>query len=332
MATAGNPVSWTLTGLVDLVRVGRDRRRLGLSHGDRLDGRTCLVTGANSGLGLATAVDLARRGGRVLMACRSGIPEAGEEVRRRSGSPMVEMLKVDLSDLASVDALCDELVRREIRVDVLVLNAGVMPARSRLTRQGFELMFGVNYLAHAHLTERLLADGVVRPDVVRPDPPRPRIVIVSSEVHRGAPPIDLEALGEPVEYGVTGGMAQYGHTKLLLCAYARELARTTAPDGEIEIAVHALCPGPVDSNMARESPWWLRPILRPVMRTFFASPEVAARPVVHLACARELEGRTGLYWHIATEKEPSPHALDPEIGAHLRAATRDLATTALAGS
>ena len=75
----------------------------------RIDGKICLVTGANSGLGKAVAIDLAKRGGHVLMACRGGHPEAGEDVRRSSGSGTVEMLKVDLADLDSVHALSDEL-------------------------------------------------------------------------------------------------------------------------------------------------------------------------------------------------------------------------------
>src|SRR5690606_16069192 len=93
----------------------------------RIDGKTCLITGANSGLGKAIAVQLAQKGGRILMACRSGIPEAGEEVKKLSGNPNVEMLKVDLANTASVHRLCDELRDRQIRVDIAVMNAGLMP-------------------------------------------------------------------------------------------------------------------------------------------------------------------------------------------------------------
>ena len=101
----------------------------------RIDGKTCLVTGGNSGLGKAVAIDLARRGGHVLMACRSGHPDAGEDVKAASGAGRVEMLRVDLSDMRSVHRLCDELRDRGTRIDIAVLNAGLMPRRARGRRR-----------------------------------------------------------------------------------------------------------------------------------------------------------------------------------------------------
>ena len=149
-----------------------------LADSVRIDGKTCLVTGSNSGLGKAVAIDLARRGGHVLMACRGGHPEAGEEVRAASGSDRVEMLRVDLSDMRSVHQLCDELSDRETTIDIAVLNAGVVPRRARRTPQGFELMFAVHFLANRVLVDRWLKDGTVRPAARLEDsPPRcPRLL------------------------------------------------------------------------------------------------------------------------------------------------------------
>ena len=101
------------------------------------------------GLGKAVAIDLARRGGRVVMACRRGHPEAEAEVKRHSGSDTVEMLTVDLSDMRSVHRLCDELKERNIGLDIAVLNAGLAALRARRTPQGFETMFAVHFLATA---------------------------------------------------------------------------------------------------------------------------------------------------------------------------------------
>jgi NAD(P)-dependent dehydrogenase (short-subunit alcohol dehydrogenase family) len=292
---------------------------LGLDDTERLDGKSCLITGASSGLGKAVAVALAERGAHVIMACRSGIPEVGEEVRERS-SGSVEMLHVDLADLGSVYALADALKSRNLQLEVTVLSAAVMPRSSRRSAQGFELMFQVNYLAHFALIKRLLEDGTIPNRVfskrVIKDPP-PRLIIVSSETHRDAPALDFETLGDYIEYGLTSGMAQYGHTKLLLCTMAKELERRLTGNGGVEVGVHSLCPGPINSNLARETPVWVKPILNPIMKWFFNSPEVAAKPVVYLACARELGHQTGKYMHMMIHKEPDQKAKDPVSGKRL---------------
>ena len=281
----------------------------------RLDGRVCLVTGANSGLGKAVAVDLARRGGRVFLACRGGHPEAGEDVRRLSGSDAVEMLKVDLADLESVHALADRVRRDAGRVDITVLNAGVMPRTARRSAQGYELMFAVHFLANRLLIDRLLADGTIRPSS---DPGEtPRIVFVASEQHRSARPIDFETFGAFHEYGLTDGLYYYGFSKLHLVTYAKELSRRLNPGPEVRVAVHSLCPGAVNSNLAREAPAFLKPLLFPVMRLAFASPEQAAAPVTYACCAEDTGRRTGLYLHLMQEKDPSPHAMDEAAGERL---------------
>jgi NAD(P)-dependent dehydrogenase (short-subunit alcohol dehydrogenase family) len=260
------------------------------------------------------------------MACRSGIPEAGEDVRRDSGGS-VEMLHVDLSDFDSVRRLCDELADRRIRLDVTVLNAGVMPRRSSRTRYGLELMFQVNFLSSVLLTQRLLQDGVIPNRTFahgEQASPRPRIIFVSSETHRSAKPLDPATLGRYVEYNALTGMAQYAHTKLAICTYATELGRRLRDANGVDVAVHSLCPGPVDSNLAREAPAPIKPVLKLVMRTFFARPEVAARPVVYLACAQALEGQTGRYMHMMKTKEPSAAARDLKSGQHLWEASKQI--------
>ena len=280
----------------------------------RIDGKTCLVTGANTGLGKAVAVDLARRGGRVLMACRSGHPQAGKDVRRLSGSGSVEMLKVDLSDLDSVLELCETL-REGPRIDIAVLNAGLMPRRARRTPQGFEVMFVVHFLANRLLVERLLGDGSIRPSGSAEE--APRIVIVASEAHRSAGPIDFERFGAFADYGLRDGMKHYGLSKLHLCTYAQELSRRLNPAGDVRIAVHSLCPGPVATGIAREAPVFLKPLIHPLMRMLFLSPERAAKPVTYLCCAVEMGRRSGAYLHVMREKRPSPLATDKEAGARL---------------
>lgn len=318
--TYNNPVSATLNGIIDLFR---KKERIGtLTDEERLDGKTCLVTGANSGLGKATAISLAKRGAHVIMACRSGMPEAGEEVKKASGSGKVEMVYLDLSDLAVVNAFCDELKQRAVQLDRVVLNAGVVPQKPLKTRQGFEMMFGVHFVANMQMIKRLLADGTI-PNNSFADKPNgrsgevPRIIFVSSETHRSGTPIDFETLGQPVEYSAMGSIAQYGHSKLVMTAWLQALARRLQSDEGVDVAVHCLCPGPINSNIARDAPKAFKPVLGVVMGILFASPEKACEPVVYLAAAKSLEGRSAVYLHLMTEKPAAPQALDESVSERL---------------
>lgn len=320
-----NPLSAVLTALADLRR--RDGSLPSLGPGDRLDGKTCLITGATSGLGRAVAADLAHRGARLILAVRSGIPEVGDELRRQSGNDAVGMRHVDLADLDSVTALADELRDAGERLDVVVLNAGIMPRRARPSVQGHELMFAVHFLANALLLRRLLGDGTVANRVFHGDgtgAEPARIVFVSSEAHKSAPPIDFDRFGVWADYGLLGGMARYGESKLLQTAWAAELARRLAGEDGVDVSVSALCPGPVASRLAREAPLLAKPLLAAVMSLFFRRPEDAAAPVVYLAAAPELRGQTGLYLHMMRPKPAAKEATDPEVGRRIWAATEEL--------
>lgn len=309
----------TLTGLIDLQSVEPNVCPVDASV--RLDGKPALVTGANSGLGKAVAIDLARRGARVLLACRSGIPEAGEEIARISASHAVEMLQVDLTDLDSVAALAHELARREERIDRMICNAGLMPNRPKATRQGHCVMFGVHYLANHLLVQRLLSSGVIPNDVFaangRSGAHIPRIVFVASESHRSADALPFARLGEPVPFDLNGAILEYGSSKLAMLTFATELARRLTTARGPSVAVHGLCPGPVASRISRDAPALLAPLIETTMKQLFQSPEEAARAVVYLATAPELAGDTGWYLHMMRRKAASPAATDVENGRRL---------------
>ena len=326
--THGNPVTAVLSGLLD--QRSKDPKVAPVPDGVRLDGRTCLVTGANSGLGKAIAIRLAKRGAHVIMACRSGIPEAGQDVRAESGSDQVEMIQVDLSDFDSIAAFCDQLRDRNVTLDAAVFNAGVVPATSRMSKHGLELMFAVNFLAKFVVLHRLLHDGVI-PNAAygnnsRAEDP-PRVIFVSSETHQSSIPIDFDKFGEPIEYGVADGVKYYGLSKLHLTTYFQELSRRLNPGGSggnPDVCVHALCPGAINSNMAREAPTWLKPVLKPVMALFFQSPEKASIPVDYLVASHEMGTKTGEYMHMLRIKESSEPSMDPEKGALLWSKTEEL--------
>ena len=326
--THGNPVTAVLSGLLD--QRSKAPKVAPVPDGVRLDGRTCLVTGANSGLGKAIAIRLAKRGAHVIMACRSGIPEAGQDVRAESGSDQVEMIQVDLSDFDSMAAFCDQLRDRNVTLDAAVFNAGVVPATSRMSKHGLELMFAVNFLAKFVVLHRLLHDGVI-PNAAygnnsRAEDP-PRVIFVSSETHQSSIPIDFDKFGDPIEYGVADGVKYYGLSKLHLTTYFQELSRRLNPGGSggnPDVCVHALCPGAINSNMAREAPTWLKPVLKPVMALFFQSPEKASIPVDYLVASHEMGTKTGEYMHMLRIKESSEPSMDSEKGALLWSKTEEL--------
>ena len=310
----GNLVDAMTKAIGDL----RDLRTPGISplpDEVRIDGRTCLVTGANSGLGRAAAIELARRGGNMLLACRPGHAGVADEVGRLSGSGAVELIEVDLSDLRSVHRCCDELQRRGVRIDIALMNAGCMSRRSQRTPQGYEVMFAVHFLANRVMVDRWLADGVIRPSRVAGE--TPRIVFVSSDSHRSAPAIDFDRFGAFTEHGMSESMRRYAGSKLVLCTFATELSRRLNPGDGVEVAVHALCPGGVATNIVKDAPKLLRPIFNAWLRRFFQSPEEAIGPVVHLCCAAGAGTSTGMYLHMMHARQVSPDAADPQNGTRL---------------
>ena len=296
-----NPFNATLTALRDI------RDTTGLIEPspatERLDGKTCLVTGANAGLGKAIATELAGRGAKLILAGRSGIPDTGEKMSAATGNSDITMERVDLSDLNSIDALVERLAAAGTRIDRLILNAGLMSQKAQKSAQGFELMFAVHLLGNQRLATQLVEAGVV------PKDEGARIIAVSSEAHRSAPPLDWETFGKFQPHGVSGAMKQYGHSKLALSLMIRKLAKSlTDETGNPEIGVFHMCPGPINSSIARDAPAIIRVPVKGVMNAFFPSPEKAARPVIHLACSPTLDGKTGDYMHLMRFKDPSEEA------------------------
>jgi NAD(P)-dependent dehydrogenase (short-subunit alcohol dehydrogenase family) len=313
-----NAFTATLTGIRDLFR--KQINGVILKDGDTLTGRKVLITGASSGLGFEAAVQLARRGAHVLMACRSGIPEKGELVRKLSGNPNVEMFRVDLSDMESIMGLADTLKKASLKPDVLICNAAVVPLKSRRTRQGLEEMFMVNYLAKFLFVRLLLEHDLFNVS----SNSTPRIIFVSSESHRNPKTFDWEGFGKYTEYSMGKTVELYGYNKLLLTTFANELSRRLNSSGKTRYAVFALCPGPINSNIAREAPVIFKPLLKLVFRIFFRSPEKAVQPVLYLACSPEVEGNPIDYLFLMSRKEMDPKAMDAVNGEKLWKYSEDL--------
>jgi NAD(P)-dependent dehydrogenase (short-subunit alcohol dehydrogenase family) len=305
-----SPLKATLKGISDLFK--KQQKDIDLKESDRLDGRTVMVTGASSGLGFATSLDLAKRGARVIMACRSGIPEKGEEIRHRSGSDKIEMISVDLSDIDSIKILVNELKTKDIKLNALICNAAVVPRISRKTKQGLEEMFMVNYLAKFLLIRWLLDENLIVPA----DNSLPRIIIVASESHRNPRAFNWENFGKYKDYGMNKTVELYGYYKLLLTTFVNELSRRLNSEN-LKISVFSLCPGPVNSNIAREAPRLFQPLLKVIFGIFFNSPEKAAVPVVYMVASKDLEGKSLDYLFMFERKDMDEKTMDREHGERL---------------
>lgn len=204
-----------------------------------LNGKTAIITGANTGIGLETAVDFAKRNARVILACRN--KEKGEaaaiQVKKRSGNENVVFVQLDLSSLDSVRAFSSKVLDSEPRIDILVNNAGVV-CPHELTVDGLEIQFAVNHLSHFLLTYLLL-------DRIK-ESSSGRIVVVSSEACKNGK-IDFEKLN-PQDSKTYSPIKVYSMTKLANVLFVRSLAKRLEGTNVI---VNALHPGAVYTEIGR---------------------------------------------------------------------------------
>ena len=266
-----------------------------------MTGKTCIVTGANTGIGRVVARELARRGAHVVLACRSRerSEAALAEVHAAGGEGAAEFLDLDLSSLAAVRRAATELLERGHSIDVLVNNAGVA-GRHGLSRDGFELTFAVNHLGHFLFTQLLM-------ERIRRSTPA-RIVTVASKAHYGARGIDFDALRGKARSRT--GFAEYEVSKLANVLFSSELGRRLAGSG---ITTYALHPGVIASDIWRGVPWPIRPIVK----LFMKSNEDGATAVLRCATSVELAGETGNYYDRLQRAEPSNAAQDESLAREL---------------
>lgn len=254
-----------------------------------MNGKTCLVTGANTGIGKATALGLAKMGATVVMVCRSR--ERGEaaltEIKQESGNDAVFLLLADLSSQAAIRHLAREFTSKHTTLHVLINNAGIIPRKRTATEDGLETQFAVNHLAYFLLTNLLL-------DPLKASAPS-RIINVSSQVHRG-PSIPFDDLQSERSYSPT---RVYGWTKLANVLFTYELARRL--EGT-RITVNCLHPGTVATKMLAD---YMPSGLRFVARMIGVSPEEGAQTSLYLATSPEVEGVSGKYFVNQTAAQSS---------------------------
>ena len=262
-----------------------------------LDGRTFLLTGANTGIGKETARALASRGARLYLACRSESSgrRAIDEIAAKTGNGSLELLSLDLGDLDSVRRCAEAFLAAGEPLHVLINNAGLAGTRG-MTESGFELAFGTNHVGPFLLTDLLL-------DRLRQSAPA-RIVTVASKAHYDAPGIDFDDVRRPT--GSFTGRREYAVSKLANVLHAQELARRLDGSG---VSTYALHPGVVASDIWRRVPWPIRPLMKRRM----ISTEEGAATSLHCAASPEVAGQSGLFYDRCQSVAPNPVAT-PELG------------------
>ncbi|XP_072037682.1 retinol dehydrogenase 13-like [Amphiura filiformis] len=275
-----------------------------------LHGKTVIVTGSNCGIGKETAMDMANRGARVILACRNDATgeAAANDIRRKTGNQNVETWKLNLASLLSVRRFAEKVLAQEERLDILINNAGVMGCPQWETEDGFEMQFGVNHLGHFLLTNLLL-------DLLKKSASS-RIINVSSMLHSKGKinfdDIHLTKNYEPIN--------AYCRSKLANVLFTRELHKRIIGTG---VTVNAVNPGAVWTNLYR---YFARtyPPLDFIIRYFgflgvyfVKTSEEGAQTTIYCAVEESLRDTSGLFFSDCKPKEPAKQAKDDVVAKKL---------------
>jgi NAD(P)-dependent dehydrogenase (short-subunit alcohol dehydrogenase family) len=245
--------------------------------------KVVMITGANSGIGKETAIQLAKKGATIIMVCRDR--ERGgaflKEIKGLGNSDNVKLYIADLADQNSIRAMVAEFRRDHDKLHVLINNAGLILYKRETTPEGYGATFAINHLGHFLLTYLLL-------NILETSAPR-RIINVSSGTHKWAK-LNLDNIHLEENYG---RFRAYGNSKLYNIMFTYELARRLKGSG---ISVNALHPGAVRTNFARNNKGILSKLILYLLRAFMISVEKGARTSIYLASSPEVENVTGKYF------------------------------------
>jgi NAD(P)-dependent dehydrogenase (short-subunit alcohol dehydrogenase family) len=279
--------------------------------------KTVIVTGANAGIGKATAIDMAQRGARVIMACRD--MKRGEaalkDIVAETGSKRVVLKQLDLASLKSVRKFADDINKNEPELHVLINNAGLAyPPQQSKTEDGFELTMGVNYLGHFLLTNLLL-------DLLKKSAPS-RIVVVASSVHQMlTKEFKFDNINSEKFYDQWDA---YGQSKLACILFTRELAKRLEAEGS-GVTINALHPGVMETELVKNfSNAVVMFFINLGMYFLSKSMEQGAQTSIHLAVSKDVKGVSGLYFSDCKVKEPSKEAQDDGVAKKLWEVSADL--------
>ena len=281
------------------------------------EGRIAIVTGASGGIGLWTALGLAKAGAHTVMLCRDA--RRGEEARRfvaEGAGRVPELILADFADLAQVRAAGAEIAERHRYIHILVNNAGLFAPKRTLTKDGYEMTFAVNHLAPFLLTDALLPALELAGEASR----HARIVNVASAAANRAS-IDLAGLMSARRYKMLGA---YGQSKLANILFTKELARRLPPK---PISANCLHPGVVATGIGNKG--GISGLVWSAIKPFMIGPEQGAVNSLFVATSPDIEGISGAYFVKQGPAKPNPIAEDPAVAAALWAESDRLVAEAL---
>lgn len=272
-----------------------------------MSGKVVIVTGANSGIGYATALELARRGAKVILGCRDDQKgkDAAAAIIKATKNKAVKYIYLDLSSLKSVRAFVEEFKNTEAKLDVLINNAGASGMGKKMTEDGIIRDMQVNHFGPFLLTVLLT------PMLIKSAPSR--IVIVSSMLHKFG---TIEGINEEGRYGY---LQAYCNSKLCNVLFSNELARRLEGTG---VDVNSLHPGQVNTSLYRAT--LLEKLRSLVLYTFFKSPEEGAQTSLYLAVSDECDLVSGRYFADCEESTMSWKAEDRMMAANLWSMSEEL--------
>ncbi|MFD5018913.1 SDR family oxidoreductase [Paenibacillus sp. NPDC058367] len=258
-------------------------------------GKIALVSGANSGMGLATTVELARKGAKVIMVCRNR--QRGEEAlaaaKQKSHSEDIELMLCDLASLESIRSFAEEFTRKYPILDILINNAGVVTIKRQLTKDGFEMDLGVNHLGHFLLTNLLLEPLKAAE--------QGRIVVVAS----GAYKIGALHYEDPTLARRFNPAKAYARSKLANILFTKELAARLQGT---RVTVNCVHPGAVGTNIGVNRETGFGKSILKLLSYFFLTPEQGADTAIYLATESDLQEVTGQYYYRRKNQELTPRA------------------------
>ncbi|XP_067130536.1 retinol dehydrogenase 14-like [Centruroides vittatus] len=281
-----------------------------------MKGKTVVITGANSGIGKATAKELAQKDARVILACRDLVKaqSAAEEIRKVTQNGQLILKCLDLASFASIREFVEDVLHTETRIDVLINNAGIFQCPYMITDDGLEMQMGVNHFGHFLLTILLL-------DFLKKSAPSRIIVLTSALYKKGQ--INFDNLNSEQKYDKREA---YNNSKLANVLFVRELHRRFHHNN---VNVYAVSPGHVYTNLGRHLhiPWYKLLMMAPLAWFFVRTPKQGCQTVLHCAMSEDLDKESGKYYRNCSVESYNDVANDQGLAKKLWEVSEEVTNT-----